>query len=81
METLDKLFEETLKDVYFAESAILKALPKMAGKATSEELKPAFTEHAEEAKRQVKRLDQIFKLLARRPGEGVSGPQGPGRGD
>jgi len=38
METLRELFEETLKDVYFAESAILKALPKMAQKATSKDL-------------------------------------------
>jgi ferritin-like metal-binding protein YciE len=59
----DESFEDTLKDVYFAENEILKALPKMAKKATSEDLQQAFTDHAEETKGQVKRLEQIFKLL------------------
>jgi ferritin-like metal-binding protein YciE len=66
METLNELFEETLKDVYFAENAILKALPKMAKKASSEDLQQAFTDHAEETKGQVKRLEQIFKLLGKK---------------
>jgi ferritin-like metal-binding protein YciE len=66
METLNELFEDTLKDVYFAENEILKALPKMATKATSEDLKQAFLDHAEETKGQVKRLDQIFKLLGKK---------------
>lgn len=66
METLKEMFEETLKDVYFAENAIIKALPKMADKAQSEDLKQAFTDHLEETKGQVKRLDKIFKLLAAR---------------
>ena len=67
METLNELFEDTLKDIYFAENEILKALPKMAKKATSEDLQQAFTDHAEETKGQVKRLDQIFKLLGKKP--------------
>ncbi|MET0651129.1 MAG: ferritin-like domain-containing protein [Hyphomicrobiaceae bacterium] len=67
METLNELFEDTLKDIYFAENEILKALPKMAKKATSEDLKKAFTDHAEETKGQVKRLEQIFKLLGKKP--------------
>ena len=50
MQTLKEMFEETLKDVYFAENAIIKALPKMAKKAQSEELKAAFEEHLEETK-------------------------------
>ena len=66
METLNDLFEDTLKDVYFAENEILKALPKMAKKATSKNLQQAFTDHAEETKGQVKRLDQIFKLLGKK---------------
>jgi ferritin-like metal-binding protein YciE len=66
MDTLAELFEETLKDVYFAENAILKALPKMAKKATSKDLQQAFTDHLEETKGQVKRLDQIFKLLGKK---------------
>ena len=70
MDTLKEMFEETLKDVYFAENAIIKALPKMAEKAQSEELKTAFEEHLEETKGQVGRLDKIFKMLGswcRRP--------------
>ena len=63
MKTLKKMFEETLKDVYFAENAIIKALPKMAEKAQSEELKQALTEHLEETKGQVKRLDKVFQLI------------------
>lgn len=66
METLNELFEDTLKDVYFAENEILKALPKMAKKATSPDLQEAFAEHAEETKGQVKRLDGIFKLLGKK---------------
>jgi len=66
METLNELFEDTLKDVYFAENEILKALPKMAKKATSPDLQQAFTDHAEETKGQVKRLDEIFKLLGKK---------------
>lgn len=63
MDTLKEMFEETLKDVYFAENAIIKALPKMAKKAQSESLKAAFEEHLEETKGQVGRLDKIFKML------------------
>jgi len=67
MHTLNDLFTETLKDVYFAENAILKALPKMAKKAKSDELKSAFTEHAEETEEHVKRLDKVFKILGQKP--------------
>jgi ferritin-like metal-binding protein YciE len=66
METLYELFEDTLKDVYFAENEILKALPKMAKQATSKDLQKAFTDHAEETKGQVQRLDQIFKLSGKK---------------
>jgi hypothetical protein len=45
METLNEMFEETLKDVYFAENAIIKTLPKMTERAQSEDLKAAFEEH------------------------------------
>lgn len=67
MRTLNDLFEETLKDVYFAENAILKALPKMESKATSKSLKTAFADHAEETQNQVKRLDKVFKLIGKKP--------------
>ena len=77
MDTLAELFEETLKDVYFAENAILKALPKMAKKATSKDLQQAFTDHLDETKGQVKRLDQIFKMLGKpargKPCEAING--------
>ena len=66
MDNLKQLFEETLKDVYFAEKQIIKALPKMAKKTKSPELKQAFEEHAEQTKGQVERLDQIFKLLGKK---------------
>ena len=66
METLNELFEDTQKDVYFAENEILKALLKVAKKATSPDLQEAFAEHAEETKGQVKRLDEIFKLLGKK---------------
>jgi ferritin-like metal-binding protein YciE len=66
MQTLKELFEETLKDVYFAEKAIIKALPKMAKKTKSPALKQAFEEHTEQTKGQVQRLDEIFKLLGQK---------------
>jgi ferritin-like metal-binding protein YciE len=66
METLQELFEETLKDIYYAEKAILKALPQMAKKATSEDLSAAFTAHVEETEQQVVRLDEIFERLGKK---------------
>ena len=61
--TLEDLFHETLKDIYFAEKAILKALPKMAKKADSEELRAAFEKHRDETEGQVDRLEQVFRLI------------------
>lgn len=66
MNTLKDMFHETLKDVYFAENAILKALPKMAEKATNAELKEAFSEHVRQTKQHVSRLDEVFKLIGER---------------
>ena len=66
MDSLKELFEETLKDIYFAEKQLIKALPKMAKKTKSPELKKAFEEHAEQTKGQVERLDQIFKLMGKK---------------
>jgi ferritin-like metal-binding protein YciE len=66
METFKELFEETLKDIYYAEKAILKALPKMAKKASSRKLAAAFTKHQKETEKQVDRLDQVFELLGKR---------------
>ena len=67
METLDKLFEETLRDIYYAEKAILKNLPKMARKASSADLKTAFEEHVEQTEGHVERLEQIFTLIDKAP--------------
>lgn len=65
METLDELFLETVKDIYYAEKKILKALPKMAKKASSPDLAAAFEAHIEETQGQVERLEQIFELLGK----------------
>jgi ferritin-like metal-binding protein YciE len=67
METLEKLFEDTLRDVYYAEKAILKNLPKMVRKAKSTELSSAFEEHIEQTEGQVERLEQIFEMIGRAP--------------
>ena len=60
---LNDLFLDTLKDIYFAEKQILKALPKMAKAATSDKLRAAFEKHEGETEGQIERLEQIFELL------------------
>lgn len=70
MTDLKKLFEHTLMDVYFAEKQILKALPKMAAKAKSTELKKAFQDHMAQTEGHVSRLEKIFKMLGK-PAKGV----------
>lgn len=67
MQSLQDLYLDELKDVYNAENQILKALPKMAKKASSEELRQAFELHEEETREQVQRLEQVFKLLGEKP--------------
>jgi ferritin-like metal-binding protein YciE len=66
METLQDLFLETLKDIYYAEKAILKALPKMAKKATSEDLATAFETHRDETEQQVTRRKSSASSTSRR---------------
>jgi len=66
METFNDLFEETLKDIYYAERAILKALPKMAKKASSSKLQAAFTKHQKETEGQVQRLEKVFEIIGKR---------------
>src|SRR4051794_29610478 len=63
---LETLFHETLKDVYFAERQILKALPKLAKAAQSAELKQAFLTHRDETEGQIERLQQVFELIEKR---------------
>src|SRR5229473_3466207 len=60
---LNDLFLDTLKDIYYAEKQILKALPKMAKAAQSDRLRAAFEKHHDETEGQVERLEQIFELL------------------
>lgn len=64
--TLDDLFYETLKDIYYAERKISKTLPKMARGAQNEQLKKAFLEHKEETDGQIERLQQVFELIGKR---------------
>ncbi|HEX2528013.1 MAG TPA: ferritin-like domain-containing protein [Geminicoccus sp.] len=64
---LKALFLHQLKDTYYAENAIVKALPKMAQAAQTEELRGAFAVHLEETKNQIKRLDQVFQKLGEQP--------------
>jgi ferritin-like metal-binding protein YciE len=60
---LDELFHETLKDIYFAEKQILKALPKMARKAKNAELKKAFETHRDQTEGHVDRLEKVFEAI------------------
>ena len=65
--TLHDLFEDTLKDIYYAENKILKTLPKMAKAAQSKDLRAAFTKHERETQGQVKRLEKVFKIIGKAP--------------
>jgi ferritin-like metal-binding protein YciE len=65
--TLEDLFHDTLKDIYYAERKILKTLPKMARAAQSDELKAAFEKHREETEGQIERLQQVFELMGKTP--------------
>jgi len=62
---LEDLFLDTLKDIYYAERQILKALPKMAKAATSAELKAGFEQHQAETETQVERLERGFELIGK----------------
>ena len=65
-EELRELFVESLKDIYWAEKALTKALPKMAKNATSENLKAAIEDHLEVTKEQVTRLEEVFDTLGKK---------------
>ena len=67
LNTLQKLYTDELRDLYNAENQLLKALPKMAKAASSEELKEAFEQHLEQTKGHVKRLEQVFEELDEKP--------------
>jgi ferritin-like metal-binding protein YciE len=66
---LEDLFTDTLKDIYFAEKQILRALPKMAKSASSQELSQAFEKHREETEGHVERLEEIFETM-KKPARG-----------
>ncbi|WP_291115703.1 ferritin-like domain-containing protein [Flavobacterium sp. UBA6135] len=63
---LMQLFEEELKDIYWAEKALTKAIPKMIKNATSEKLIDALTNHLVETEQQAKRIEEIFKILGKK---------------
>lgn len=67
MNSLHDLFVEELKDLYSAESQLVKALPRLAKAASSPELRAAFTEHLEVTRGQVGRLEKIFAGLEVKP--------------
>jgi len=74
---LQRLYMEQLKDIYSAESQLLKALPKMAKAARSQDLRQGFEKHLEQTKGQVERLEQIFRALDENPkGKKCMGMQG-----
>jgi ferritin-like metal-binding protein YciE len=65
--SLDELFHDTLKDIYFAEKKLTTALPKMSKAAQSPDLKAAFAKHAKETEGQVRRLESVFKIIDKKP--------------
>lgn len=62
IQSLDDLFVHTLRDIYYAENQIMKALPKMISKASASALKQGFEAHLLETRGQIQRLEQVFKL-------------------
>ena len=64
---LDKLFHDTLRDVYYAERKALQALKKQARAARSSELRQAFETHRDETEGQIERLQQVFETIGKRP--------------
>jgi ferritin-like metal-binding protein YciE len=63
IKTMNDLFVHQLQDIYYAEQQLVKALPKMAEKATDEQLKQGFLTHLDETKIHVQRLDQVFQMI------------------
>ena len=63
---LEKFFIEQLKDIYYAEQQLLKALPEMQRAATTEELEDAFAEHLRQTERHVTRLEKVFQLIGKK---------------
>ncbi|KIZ42699.1 MULTISPECIES: ferritin-like domain-containing protein [Rhodopseudomonas] len=62
IKTMDDLFVHQLQDIYYAEQQLVKALPKMADKATDRQLKQGFMTHLDETREHVQRLEQVFEM-------------------
>jgi len=62
IQTMDDLFVHTLRDIYYAENQIVKALPDMIEKATDPQLKQGFQSHLAETKNHVKRVEEVFRM-------------------
>ena len=67
MQTIEKLFEHELKDIYGAEQSLLDALQQMADESTDREIKKGYTQHRKETQGQIKRIEKIFKSLGQKP--------------
>ena len=67
LDTLKTLYIDELRDLYNAENQLLKALPKMAKAASSEELQDAFEKHLEQTKTHVQRLEEVFEDIGEKP--------------
>lgn len=77
LQTLEDLFLDELKDIYNAEQQILKALPRMAKKASAPELRKAFEQHLKQTEAQVQRLERVFaKMNQKAKGKTCKGMQG-----
>lgn len=72
-QSLQDVFTHALKDIYYAENAILKSLPKLSKAASDKVLKEALDRHRTETEGQVKRLERIFELMGQKP-EGAKCP-------
>ena len=73
IQTMDDLLLHGLKDIYYAESQIVKSLPKLIDKATNRDLTKGLKDHLEETKNQITRLDQVFEKMGEKP-QGVQCP-------
>jgi ferritin-like metal-binding protein YciE len=67
VQTMDDLLLHGLKDIYYAENEIVRALPKLIDKATNRDLTKGLADHLAETEKQIGRLDQVFKVLEQRP--------------
>ena len=73
IKSMDDLFVHTLKDIYYAESQITKALPQMMEKASNQQLKQGFEQHLRETEGHIRNLEQVFQMMNMEP-KGVDCP-------